>query len=153
MTWLLLAAAWLDAAGVKAWAGGPPYAWINVLHLLGLVMLVGGIGAVDLRVAGLWRTLPLPALSRALTPVAVAGLLLQVAGGTLLFAADGRTLAASPVFQAKLVLVALALANALVFRLLWRDLDRPPPMARVMAIGSLALWLAVGALGRLIAYR
>ena len=37
-----------------------------MLHLLGLVMLVGAIGAVDLRIVGAWRSLPIAALSRAL---------------------------------------------------------------------------------------
>ena len=52
---------------------------------------------------------------------------------------------------------ALALANALAYRLLWRrrlarwDVD-PPLGGRLMAIGSLALWLAVAGLGRWIAY-
>ena len=155
---LLGIAGWLDAAGVRAWASES--AWVypvaNVFHLLGLVMLVGGIGVVDLCVAGLWRSLPLGALSRALTPVAIVGLALQAASGTVLFAADGAALARSSTFQLKLVLVALALANAAAFRLLWRrGLDvweTPPVAARAMAAGSLLLWLWIATLGRLIAY-
>lgn len=146
------AAAWLDAAGLRAWAAGERYPWINTLHLLGLVMLVGGIGVVDLRLAGAWPWLPAAGLSRALTPVAVVGLVVLLATGTLLFAADGRTLAASSVFHAKLVLVAVALGNALLFRLVQRDVERPGVFARVMAATSLMLWLAVGACGRMIAY-
>lgn len=160
MTELLLAAAqWLDAIGVGPWARGSSlvYPVANSLHLLGLVMLVGGIGVVDLRIAGLWRGLPLEALSRALTPVAIAGLLIMVPSGTLLFAADGRSLAGSAVFQAKLGLIALALANAVAFRWRWGDRiggwhGRVPAAARVMALASILLWLAAGTLGRWIAY-
>lgn len=144
------AAAWLDAAGVRAWAGGPAYPWINTAHLLGLVMLVGGIGVVDLRVLGAWRMLPLPELSRALTPVALAGLAILLPSGLLLFAADGATLAGSAIFTAKLMLIALALANALAFRML--SVASRSPVARVQAAASLALWLTVGGLGRFIAY-
>jgi hypothetical protein len=129
----------------------------NSLHLLGLVMLVGGIGVVDLRLAGLWRTLPAASLSRALTPVALCGLALLVASGTVLFASDGTALAGSAVFHRKLVLIALALANALLFRLVWQRRveagdEVPPLIGRTSAAASLALWLAVGTLGRLIAY-
>ncbi len=156
---LLAAAAWLDAVGIGGWARGSAlvYPVANTVHLLGLVMLVGGIGVVDLRVAGLWRTLPIAPLSRALTPVAVVGLLVMIASGVILFAADGRALAASDIFYRKLVLIALALANAVAFRWIWGDRiggwsGSVPLAARLMAVASLALWLAAGTLGRWIAY-
>jgi hypothetical protein len=156
---LTAAAAWLDAAGVGPWARGSAmvYPIANMLHLLGLVMLAGGIGVVDLRVIGLWRNLPMAELSRALTPIAVAGLILMVASGTILFAADGAALARSPIFERKLIIIALALANAAAFRWRWsasmaRWAARPPGAARLMAGTSLLLWLAAGASGRWIAY-
>ena len=151
-------ALWLDAIGFVGWvrAGRHLYPLANSLHLLGLVMLVGGIGIVDLRVAGLWRRLPLPALTSALTPVAVAGLATMAASGLILFAADGAALAGSATFHRKLILIALALANAVLFRAIWHrriaDGDAPPPAARLVAVASLMLWLAAGTAGRLIAY-
>lgn len=156
---LLALAGWLEAAGVAQWSRGS--AWVypaaNVAHLLGLVMLVGGIGVVDLRFAGLWRSIPAADLSRALTPVAIAGIAILAASGAILFAADGPALARSGTFRLKLVLIAAALANAIAFRFLWqRQVDSgaalAPPVARAMAALSLALWLCVGTLGRLIAY-
>lgn len=152
-------AVWLDAAGVGPWARGSALAYpiVNTLHLLGLVMLVGGIGIVDLRVAGLWRALPITTLSRALTPVAAAGLMLMVASGVVLFAADGAALARSDIFARKLVIIALALANAAAFRLIWRAgmpgwSAMAPGGARAMAAASLLLWLGAAASGRWIAY-
>ncbi|RHW17873.1 hypothetical protein D1610_04985 [Sphingomonas gilva] len=150
-------AIWLDAAGLRAFAGGANYPWINSIHLLGLVMLVGAIGMVDLRIAGAWRGLPMAALSRALTPVAIVGLVILAASGLLLFAADGVALARSDTFQRKLVLIALALANAVAFRWIWRRGmgdwgDVAPTPARIMAAASVLLWLAIGLQGRLIAY-
>lgn len=156
---LLGLAGWLEAAGVSGWSRGS--AWVypvaNTVHLLGLVMLVGAIGVVDLRLAGLWRSLPAAELSRALTPVAIAGLAILAASGVLLFAADGAALARSDTFHRKLVLIGFALANALAFRLLWHRRiatgeELPPPLARGMAGLSLLLWLAVGTTGRWIAY-
>lgn len=149
------AAAWLDAIGLSGWArgSGQVYPIANVLHLLGLVMLVGGIGVVDLRLAGLWRALPVEPLARALTPVAVAGSAVMAASGTVLFAADGEALAASAMFQRKLVLIALAVANALFFRWRWRRLGgRADALARGLAITSIGLWLGVAYAGRMIAY-
>jgi hypothetical protein len=156
---LLPAAHWLDSAGIGPWARGSPYVYpvANTLHLLGLVMLVGGIGVVDLRVAGLWRSIPVDALSKALTPVAIAGLLLMVPTGTLLFAADGSALARSDMLARKLVLIAIAITNAVVFRLIWgrriAGWTGPiPTPARIMAAASILLWLTIAVHGRWIAY-
>lgn len=151
---LLLAAAHaLDATGMGAWARGAPLAYpvVNVVHVLGVIALVGAIGTLDLRLAGAWPALPLPALARALTPVAIAGLLTLVASGVLLFAADGTALAKSSAFQLKLGLVLLALANAALFRRRWHG-GEPGPATRAMAIASLGLWLAIVVTGRMIAY-
>lgn len=150
---LAAAAGWLDAAGVRAWAAGDAYPIVNTVHLLGLVMLIGAIGVVDLRVIGAWRSLPAEAVSRALTPVAVAGLAILIPSGALLFAADGKSLAASGIFQAKLLLIVIALLNVAMFHVLSRGrFDPAPTPIRAMAVASLGLWLSVGALGRLIAY-
>lgn len=155
---LLAWAGLLDAGGVSAWMRSAAWAYpvANTLHLLGLVMLVGGIGVVDLRFAGLWRSLPAADLSRALTPVAITGLVVMVASGSLLFASDGPALSRSGTFHWKLGLIVLALANALAFRLLWRrgveDGAALPAAGKAMALASLGLWLWAGTLGRLIAY-
>lgn len=120
-------------------------------------MLVGGIGLVDLRVAGAFRTLPAAALSRALTPIAIAGLALMLPTGLVMFAADAESLVTSQTFWLKLAAIGLALANALLFRWLWQgrlsDWEAPPPtIARAMAALSLLLWLFVAYQGRMIAY-
>lgn len=149
----------IQALPFGIWAGrsASAYPVANLVHLLGLVMLVGGIGLVDLRLAGAFRSLPTAALSRALTPVAIAGLLLMLPSGLILFAADAEAMAASATFKRKLVLIALALANAVLFRWIWNkriaDWDISPPLAgRLMAGASLILWLLVAAHGRMIAY-
>ncbi|HEY9233915.1 MULTISPECIES: hypothetical protein [Phenylobacterium] len=143
----------LEGSAFGGWARGSSLAYpvANLVHLLGLVMLVGAIGVLDLRLAGLWRSLPLPELSRALTPIGVAGLLVMLPSGFVMFAADAGSLIGSPVFQAKLAVIALGIANALAFRVLWRG-DEPAGLGRLMVIGSVGAWLMVAALGRLIAY-
>lgn len=145
------------ASDFGAWARGKAYVWANLVHLLGLVMLVGGIGLLDLRIAGLFKSIPAQAASRVLTRFAVAGLILQVPSGFTLFAADAVPLMRSETFRWKMVLIAVALANAVAFRVLWRrHIDGIDPFiplpARFMAAMSVALWLWIGALGRLIAY-
>ena len=139
------------------WAGGEAYPIANLVHILGLVMLVGGIGILDLRLIGLFRKIPTAALAAALTPIAIVGLLLMIPSGATMFASDAATLVNSGTFRTKLLLITLALANAAAFRFIWQgrierwDID-PPIGGRVMAAASILLWLSIAALGRWIAY-
>lgn len=139
------------------WAGGDAYPIANLVHILGLVMLVGGIGVLDLRLVGLFRRIPTAALAAALTPVALVGLVLMIPSGATMFASDASALVNSWTFRTKLLLIALALANALAFRFLWQkqleQWDMNPPIGgRIMAAASILLWLSVAGLGRWIAY-
>jgi hypothetical protein len=136
----------IDASGIGPWSRGSASAYplANVAHVLGAIALVGAIGVVDLRLAGLWRALPAEALMRALVPVAIGGFAVMLASGAVLLAADGPALARSGVFQVKLGLIGLAGANVLLFR--WRP-------GRWLAVVSLCLWVAVVVAGRMIAYR
>jgi hypothetical protein len=156
---LIAFAAVVDASAFGQWARSSALAYpiANVAHVLGLVLLVGAIGLLDIRLAGGFRTLPVLALAQATTPIAVAGLAVMLASGATLFAADAPALATSAIFGWKLALVGLALCNAAAFRLLWQrrfaDWDAgAPAVARLMAGCSLLLWLGVAVAGRLIAY-
>jgi len=153
---------WLAALESSAFAewmrgAGNAYAMVNLAHLLGLTLLLGAMLLLDLRLLGFGRRLPLPEVSRLLTPLAIAGLALQACSGFALFSADAVPLSSNAAFRLKLLLIVAALANAVLFRVLWsRSLagwDRAPPLAgRMQATASLLLWLGVAAAGRLIAY-
>lgn len=149
----------LEASAFGAWARGSSYAYpvANLVHLAGLVMLVGGIGLLDLRLAGFFRSVPVQPLWRVLTPFGIAGLVLMVPSGLVMFAADAGALFVSDTYRRKMILIVLALLNAGAYRIAWRrrvpDWDATAPTAaRALAITSLLLWLTVAALGRLIAY-
>lgn len=147
----------IQSSPFGVWAGGEIYPIANLVHILGLIMLVGGIGILDLRLAGLFRRIPAAVLATSLTPIALAGLLLMIPSGATMFAADAGTLVHSTTFRLKLLAIALALTNALAFRILWqkhfKQWDANPPVwGRLMTIISILLWLSVAALGRWIAY-
>jgi hypothetical protein len=138
------------------WAASSPYAYpiANTVHVLALVLLLGGIGLVDLRTLGAFRSLPLQPLAKALVPIAATGVLVLAASGSILFAADAVSVARKGVFQLKLVLIALALANVALFRRRHGAVaaDPPPAGARALALVSLLLWVSVAIAGRMIAY-
>jgi hypothetical protein len=148
----------VGASSFGQWASGSALAYplANVIHLLGLVMLIGAIGIVDLRLAGAFRSIPVAPLYRSLIPIAMIGLVLMLPSGATMFAAD-VTVAGSAVFRLKMTLVVVAIANAVAFHILWRHRielwEASPPLAgRFMAVTSLLLWLTIGTLGRMIAY-
>jgi hypothetical protein len=77
--------------------------------------------------------------------------------GFLLFSADAAHVVRNPAFQAKLLLIAAALVNIVIAHAgLWRRValwrSEAPRGAKIAALMSLLLWLAVVCAGRLIAY-
>jgi hypothetical protein len=133
------------------------YPLVNTGHVIGIALLFGAIVPVDLRLIGAWRDVPLAQFLRVLVPVSAAGLVLAAVFGLLLFAANARDYVASGFFQAKMAMLALGIANALTFHALRRrhvpeDPGHDIPLQRSVGATSLAVWLAVIVLGRLIGY-
>lgn len=149
----------LEHSGVGTWMRTAELAYptVNVLHLLGLTLLIGPMLLLDLRLIGIGRQFVLQDVSAVLTRLAVAGIVILALTGFLLFSADAGPLIQNRMLLIKLALIAIALLNAIVFRSLWErrlsDWDRkPPPLGRLQAALSIVLWLSAGALGRWIAY-
>lgn len=136
------------------------YPLVNAGHVAGVALLVGAIVPLDLRLLGLWPSVPLAPLWQVLTRTAAAGLLLAIGCGLLLFTAQATDYAASRLFIAKMAVVGVATANALLLRLALPDEDlRPGAASRRLPSGvrlaggiSLFSWLAALVLGRLIGY-
>lgn len=136
------------------------YPLVNTGHVLGIALLFGAIVPLDLRLLGGWRRVPVDLLAAVLVPVAMAGLVLALATGSLLFAARPLDYVVEPLFGLKMALLATAVANALWLRRSprWRHFGPdaqavPGPAWRVAAMLSLLLWLGVITAGRLIGYR
>lgn len=143
----------MDAPAPLAWIAEHPYAFpaLEVVHIVGIALLLGSLVLLELRVWGVGAALPLPALARLALPVTLGGFALIAASGLLMFAASAAELLASTTFLLKMALVALAGLNAAAFHLRG-GLTRADAVARWQAAASLLLWLAVIAAGRWIAY-
>lgn len=121
--------------------------------MIGAILLVGGIGLLDLRLLGYGKGISPAALSRAVTPLALAGFAIMAVSGLLMFVADAEALSGSALFWGKMVLMGVAGLNAWTFRSLFSDLpDEIPDAAKGLAAGSLVMWIGVVVMGRLIAY-
>lgn len=135
------------------------YPIVEIVHIAGFVTLVGSIAMFDLRVLGFSRFLPVHALGKHLLPWALASLALVVPAGLMLFSAHPREFLDNRIFLIKLTLIAIAGINALLFHVGvyrsvagWNTNVSAPALAKVHAIASLVIWVAVICCGRLLAY-
>jgi len=135
------------------------YPAVETVHITGIALLFGSIVVLDLRLLGLSRSLSVRKLAGHTLPWTAAAFLLIVPSGLAMFTAHASEFIDNPVFAVKMGLILAAGVNAAVFHTgvfrgaqAW-DVDVMPPMAaRAAGAVSLALWLAVIACGRLLAY-
>jgi hypothetical protein len=153
---------WLSSTSLATWINESEtvlgYSGILFLHTFGLAVVVGLSMAVDLRLLGPVSRMSLRDL-QSLFRFIWFGFWVNALSGTLLFIANAPGKMANPLFEAKLVLVAL---GVMVMALIERRLHQAhragvTPSAsrlglRALAGTSLLLWVAAIAAGRLIAY-
>ena len=133
------------------------YPAVEILHIIGFVILVGSILALDLRLLGFGRAIAIQPMAQLLLPLSRFGFVLAISMGFLLFSADASHVVKNPAFQSKLALIAAALVNVVVAHAVaWRDVgkwgDQVPGAAKATALTSIVLWLCAVCAGRLIAY-
>jgi hypothetical protein len=133
---------------------------IITLHTMGMGFLAGGSAAIDLRVLGFAPGMSLKAMARFLPLLWLAFAVNAVSGVMLLIAYPTKALT-NPVFYVKLGLIALAvwLVHHIGRTILRAPEATPnaspgllPAHARLLAMTSLAAWIALITAGRLLAY-
>ena len=131
------------------------YPTVLTLHTVGLAVLVGANWALDLRVLGLARAIPLDALASSFRIMWI-GFWINAVSGVMLFAADATTKGTTTLFMGKLALITAAVAAMVAIkRLLYGRKARArgaTRSAKVLAAASLVLWVGAIAAGRLMAY-
>ena len=137
----------LPGLAAHPWA----YPALEVLHIVGIALLVGNLVLLELRVWGLAPELPLRPLARLSLGLAVCGFGLLASSGLFMFATRPGELLANDAFTIKLGLIMFAGLNAGWFHARG-GLGRPDRTARAQTALSLGLWLAVIICGRWIAY-
>lgn len=151
---------WIKSTPVGEFVRSSSWAFptLQSLHFIGMTMLVGVVGAIDLRVLGIARGLPIHPLHR-LLPVAFVGFGINLITGLMFFAHDPYVYAYNISFRIKMLLILVAGLNALWFQLgVFIDVDKWGPgieasrLAKVISALSLLIWFAVITAGRFIAF-
>lgn len=148
--------AWSTALHESLWM----YPLIESTHVLAVMLFVGMLAMVDLRLVGAaFRGLPVSDLTGRLLPWSVAGFVIMVTTGVLLFYAIPVRTYESIWFRIKVVLLIAGAVNAWWFhrrvqqgRATWNTAPVPPPAVRTAGATSLAIWAGVIVCGRMIAY-
>lgn len=142
----------------SAWAGWTAlaehpvaYPALEVVHLLGLSALLGGLLILDLRLWGLGRRLAIEELARLALPVVACGFLLASASGLLMFSSQPQELLVNRFFLGKMALICVAGLNAAIFHARG-GVQQQNWRARLQTLLSLLVWVGVIICGRGIAY-
>jgi len=155
-------AGWLHATAL-GWAisGGLP--WLEptfkTLHFIGLALLFGCVGAIDLRLLGVAKGLPIGPLQR-LMPFAALGFAINAVTGIGFFAGSPFQYLQNIAFWMKMLCIFLAGLNALVFYVAGFGQivtsigpgEEAPLGAKAVAAASLLLWIGVMYWGRMLAF-
>ena len=159
---LLDVSIWLHATRL-GWAAGGGVSWIwplcEILHFIGLALLVGIVGLFDLRMLGMMRGLPLGPIQR-LMPWGILGFMMNLVTGFTFFAGDPFQYIDNPAFGLKMLFIALAGINVIIYYTtgLYRKVDpvgpgqEVPSAAKMVAGVSLFLWIGVMYWGRMLPF-
>ncbi len=132
------------------------FPWIESIHVLAIVLVVGTISIVDLRLLGV------ASLDRAVRrlmgdvlPLTWSAFAVAAITGSLLFSSDALNYGHNFFFRGKLILLCLAGLNMALFHLIgsrdlghWDATRKTPAAAKVAGGVSLLLWICVVAFGR-----
>jgi hypothetical protein len=150
----------IEGTAINNWVLASFWLWplMEILHFIGLTLLLGAMLIIDLRLAGFLRQMNILTTHR-LLPWAAVGFSINLLTGVLFFLGDPGRYAVNIGFQIKMVLVLIAGLNALWFVLKvnplmpsWDPYGDTPAAAKMIAYLSLGAWFGVLLLGRLIPY-
>lgn len=127
-------------------------ALLEIVHLIGLTILLGTVMMVDLSLLGFGiANQPVERIARGLSKWTVAGLAILLATGPLIFTSEAVKCSKSVPFWIKMALLALAVSFHFTIHRRTVLADPPPADAKAVAILSLVLWFGVALAGKAIA--
>ena len=132
------------------------FAVIESCHLLALSVIGGSVLIVDLRLLGFGlRRQPIADVARDARPWLVGSLIVMLVTGAGLFLSEAMKCYGSTAFAVKMTCLALAIVFTFTVRTKVTMADEGrvrPPLLKLVALVSLALWFGVGASGRWIGF-
>jgi hypothetical protein len=155
--------AWLQGSAIghaMRESGVWMYGVVNLIHILGVAALFGAVLVLDLRLLGLWRSVPLAAISRPTVPVAATGFVIAAISGVGLLATKATEYIGNPFLYIKFPAIGLGILNVVALSSLpaWKQHKTRELSSRersqLAAFGGISLfcWLTAITAGRMIGY-
>jgi hypothetical protein len=158
-------AAILDIGWLAAFVNDYDWVWpiCEMLHFIGMALLIGTVGLLDLRILGFAKSVPITSLEK-LVPIGILGFLLNLGSGLVFvtgnIAGGAMAYLGNLAFQIKMLLILIAginLAAYYVTGIARAAADVPvagdaAPAAKIVAVVSLLAWFGVIYFGRMIMY-
>lgn len=107
---------YLKSTAVSQAMSMSPFLWpiCETLHFIGLALLIGGAGLMDLRLMGAFKSIPVSAVMQ-VRKWAALGVAINVVTGTLFFVGAPDQYINNPAWYGKLLFLLVAMVNVAVF--------------------------------------
>jgi hypothetical protein len=156
---------WIAIDALATYVNAHSWVWptCEILHFVGMALLIGTVGFLDVRILGIGKGIPIASLAP-LIPLGVLGFALNAASGFVFVAGNPvggpMDYLGNLAFQLKMSLILLAGINLVAFH--YAGISRAtdavpadgdaPPAAKLVAAASLVLWFGVIFFGRMVMY-
>jgi hypothetical protein len=151
---------WLKGTALSELMRTSQYVWpvCETLHFIGLALLIGGAGLIDLRLMGFLKSVPVSAVMQVRKWAAI-GIAINVVTGVLFFVGAPDQYVDNPAWYGKLLFLLVAIVNVVIFETTQGDrmLRLPPgektPMSfKLAGAVSMGSWLLVLYFGRMLPF-
>jgi hypothetical protein len=151
---------WLKSTSISQAMTMSPLLWpiCETLHFIGLALLIGGAGLIDLRLMGFLKSVPLTAVMQ-VRKWAALGIAINVITGALFFIGSPNQYIDNPAWYGKLAFLFVAMVNVAVFetrqgkRILTIAAGEDTPASfKVAGAVSIGSWFLVLYFGRMLPF-
>lgn len=151
-------AGWLTKAGIGSMVTTYPWVWpaAETLHFLGLCLIFGVLGLINLRLMGVMKGIPFAAVHR-LLPWGMLGFGVNLATGMIFFISTPEQYTANGPFYWKMLFLVLAGLNFLYLTVVDHAFKLAPhadtPVYdKAIAVSAIVLWIGVIYWGRMLPF-
>jgi len=132
---------------------------LQTIHILAIAMVLSSVAMVEMRILGMSKSLTMTQTAGRFMPWIWTGLVLLALSGLALIVGEPKRALPNPIFQIKMLMLAIMLAVTLTFqaslwwdKTFWEGHSLGRKVTSGFAVVCFLLWCAIAVAGRWIAY-